>query len=119
MIGILFSSLALAVQNPLHDPDAPLGVTLKWLNYIFTFIFLFEMIMKLLAFGLLAGSEAYLRSGWNILDGFIVVISCLDLILTWSLGEGNSSLGFLRSLRAIRMFRPLRFIARYIFFFNF
>merc|ERR1719226_378605 len=60
-----------------------------------------EMIMKLIALGLVFGETAYLKSAWNWLDG-IVVVTCL----------AANSMEFLKTLRILRAFRPLRVIAR-------
>lgn len=43
------------------------------LNALFTFIYLAEAILKILALGFIAHRNAYLRTAWNIVD-FIVVI---------------------------------------------
>lgn len=48
---------------------------------------------------------AYLRTGWDILDGTIVVLSIVSLV-------GSSSMGFVRTLRLVRVLRPLRMISR-------
>ena len=67
--------------------------------------FTFEMVSKILALGLVSGQDAYLRSGWNLLDGFIVVTANLVLITG---AEG----GFFRIIRTVRVLRPLRAIQR-------
>ena len=41
---------------------------------IFLVIFTVEAVMKILAYGFILHSGAYLRNGWNILDFIIVVI---------------------------------------------
>ena len=55
--------------------------------------------------GLVLGPHAYLRDGWNVLDGFIVVISVITLF-------GAEALKPLRVMRAFRGVRPLRLISR-------
>lgn len=47
---------------------------LNILNKIFTFMFLGESIIKILAMGFIMHENSYLRDGWNILDFFIVII---------------------------------------------
>ena len=51
---------------------------------IFTIVFAFEMALKLFAFGV----RKYLVETINILDGFIVIMSMVELITT--LGVENS-----------------------------
>jgi hypothetical protein len=41
---------------------------------VFLAIFTVECVMKIIAYGLVAHSGAYLRNGWNLLDFTIVVI---------------------------------------------
>ena len=44
------------------------------IEYIFLVIFTVECGMKIIAYGFILHSGAYLRNGWNILDFIIVVI---------------------------------------------
>lgn len=52
------------------------------------------------------GKNSYVRSGWNLLDLFVVVVSMLVLILE-AVAE-SSNLIWLRAFRALRALRPLR-----------
>lgn len=58
--------------------------------------------------GLYMGEQAYLRSSWNILDGFLVFVSLIDIVV--SMAGGAKILGVLRVLRLLRTLRPLRYI---------
>ncbi|KAK1798112.1 hypothetical protein P4O66_000606 [Electrophorus voltai] len=75
-------------------------------NYIFTAIFVAEMTVKVVSMGLYLGERAYLRSSWNILDGFLVFVSLIDIVV--SMAGGAKILGVLRVLRLLRTLRPLR-----------
>lgn len=57
--------------------------------------------------GLYLGEQAYLRSSWNILDGFLVFVSLIDIVV--SMAGGAKILGVLRVLRLLRTLRPLRY----------
>lgn len=57
--------------------------------------------------GLYMGEQAYLRSSWNILDGFLVFVSLIDIVV--SMAGGAKILGVLRVLRLLRTLRPLRY----------
>ena len=59
----------------------------------------------MIAHGLIFTPEAYLKDGWNCLDGVIVLSSLISM-----LGAGG---GQLRILRVVRVLRPLRLIARF------
>jgi len=48
---------------------------------------------------------SYLRESWNVLDGFIVFTSLIDMSFQ------DSDLGFVKILRLLRILRPLRFIS--------
>ena len=43
-------------------------------EYVFLVIFTIECVMKIIAYGFVAHSGAYLRNSWNLLDFTIVVI---------------------------------------------
>lgn len=48
------------------------------MDIVFTIIFLLELILKVLADGVILHPRAYLRNPWNWLDSCIVVISLLS-----------------------------------------
>lgn len=58
--------------------------------------------------GLYFGSDVYLKSSWNILDGFLVFVSLVDILVSVASAGGNRILGMLRVLRLLRTLRPLR-----------
>ena len=98
----------LTLENPLVDPDGPFQKILMYIDIVVTALFTIELIVKIVASGLLFnGKNSYLRVPANILDFFIVIISITSL----SLGS-TVKLGFLKVLRLIRVLRPLRMISR-------
>ena len=101
LIGI--SSVALAVDNPLRDPDSGVSAVLDYAEVALTVLFSLEMVLKVLAKGFICMPGAYLRSSWNILDFLVVVVSVVQLT-----ADGAGGLSGLRSLRALRALRPLR-----------
>lgn len=62
-----------------------------------TFMFLGEMILKLIAFKF----RGYIKSRWNIFDGVVVVISLIDTVLTLSNLIDNTGTSVLRSFRLV------------------
>lgn len=66
---------------------------------VFTYIFLFECISKIIAQGFLLDNNTYLSDSWNLLDFFVVVTSLLDQLPAMKNVSG---------LRTFRLFRPLR-----------
>lgn len=101
LIGI--SSIALALDNPLRDPDSRVSAVLDYAEVVLTVLFSLEMAFKVLAYGFVCMPGAYLRSSWNILDFLVVVVSVVQLT-----ADDAGGLGGLRSLRALRALRPLR-----------
>eukprot|EP00930_Biecheleria_cincta_P038314 TRINITY_DN2632_c0_g4_i1.p1 TRINITY_DN2632_c0_g4~~TRINITY_DN2632_c0_g4_i1.p1 ORF type:complete len:1915 (+),score=307.93 TRINITY_DN2632_c0_g4_i1:101-5845(+) len=102
---ILVSSIGMAIDTPLADPRAPLTMVIRSSDKMFAVIFATEMAIKLVAFGFVWAEHAYLKDGWNILDGFVVIVSLLDMATP---GSG----GILKTLRILRAFRPLRIISK-------
>ncbi len=95
------------------------------IEYIFLAIFTLEVILKIIAYGLCLHPNAYLRSGWNILDFIIVVVGYELIVLNHMLRKNtlfdNRFLsvilvqykiqGFdVKSLRAFRVIRPLKLV---------
>ena len=85
---------------------------LTYSNYVFTVIYVSEMFLKIFSNGLFIGEKTYLRSGWNKIDMFIVIMSSSDIIITLILKSNNKIFGVLRVFRLLRTLRPLRVISR-------
>ena len=105
LLLISVSSIALALDNPLRDPDSTMAVALGHVERVMTELFFAEMALKIFAHGFVFMGGAYLRSGWNILDFAVVVISMVQLF------DDSGNLESLRSLRTLRALRPLRYVA--------
>lgn len=83
------------------------------LDIAFTGLFTLELILKVLANGLLVPyPEAYLRDWWNVLDFVIVSVSLVTIPIELADSSAASSLSALKMLRALRALRPLRVISR-------
>ncbi|KAM9314885.1 voltage-dependent T-type calcium channel subunit alpha-1I [Pholidichthys leucotaenia] len=110
LVFIFLNCITVALERPkiLHGSLERVFLTIS--NYIFTAIFVGEMTLKVVSMGLYLGEKAYLRSSWNILDGFLVFVSLIDIVV--SMAGGAKILGVLRVLRLLRTLRPLRVISR-------
>jgi hypothetical protein len=104
---ILISCVLMAMDVPGKEPPAWMD---SW-DRLALGIFTVEMFLKIVDLGLIRAPEAYLRTGWNVLDCFIVLTGFLDIALSEIL-SGNSSLAGLKAMRLIRTLRPLRLISR-------
>ncbi|XP_062308689.1 voltage-dependent T-type calcium channel subunit alpha-1I, partial [Osmerus eperlanus] len=111
VLAFIFSNcITVALERPKILQGSLERVFLTSSNYIFTAIFVGEMTLKVVSMGLYIGEQAYLRSSWNILDGFLVFVSLIDIVV--SMAGGAKILGVLRVLRLLRTLRPLRVISR-------
>ncbi len=70
-----------------------------------TIIFIIEMVVKLCVLGF----KKYWRSGWNRLDGTLVVLSIPSLIV-YFMPNVSFDLSFLLALRVLRVFRFFRLV---------
>lgn len=86
---IIISTFELAIDSPLSDNNTPFQYILTAIDKSLTSVFVFESCAKIISYGFIwCGSKSYLRSGWNVLDFFVILITVilnfinvLDLIL--------------------------------------
>ncbi|XP_028843660.1 voltage-dependent P/Q-type calcium channel subunit alpha-1A-like isoform X6 [Denticeps clupeoides] len=112
LLVIAMSSIALAAEDPVW-PDSPRNNVLRYFDYVFTGVFTFEMLIKMVDLGLVLHEGSYFRDLWNILD-FIVVSGAL-VAFGFSGGGGSSKgkdISTIKSLRVLRVLRPLKTIKR-------
>ena len=88
MSFILISSFTMVFESPAALEDKSFSDALEAVDIVFTIIFLAEMCMKIVAYGIyFEDPDAYLRDPWNCMDGFIVVIGIVgkrSRARTWS-----------------------------------
>ncbi|XP_064818705.1 voltage-dependent T-type calcium channel subunit alpha-1I-like [Oncorhynchus masou masou] len=107
---IFLNCITVALERPKILQSSLERLFLTVSNYVFTAIFVAEMTVKVVSKGLYLGEKAYLKSSWNVLDGFLVFVSLIDIVV--SMAGGAKILGVLRVLRLLRTLRPLRVISR-------
>ena len=76
---------------------------LDFVNSVLTYIFIAEMVVKLLGMGF----RDYCNDSFNIFDGTVVIISIVELIIN-SFTDGKAGGGAISSLRAIRLLRVFK-----------
>ncbi|KFO19522.1 Voltage-dependent P/Q-type calcium channel subunit alpha-1A [Fukomys damarensis] len=91
------------------NPEA-LEQVLRYFDYVFTGVFTFEMVIKMIDLGLVLHQGAYFRDLWNILD-FIVVSGALVAFAFTGNSKGKD-INTIKSLRVLRVLRPLKTIKR-------
>uniref|UniRef100_A0A8D2LVQ0 Calcium voltage-gated channel subunit alpha1 H n=1 Tax=Varanus komodoensis TaxID=61221 RepID=A0A8D2LVQ0_VARKO len=112
LVFIFLNCITIALERPDIDPNSTERIFLSVSNYIFTVIFVAEMMVKVVALGFFSGKNTYLQSSWNVLDGILVFVSIIDIIVSMASAGGAKILGVLRVLRLLRTLRPLRVISR-------
>ncbi|NWQ95281.1 SCN5A protein, partial [Burhinus bistriatus] len=108
---ILLSSGALAFEDIHINERKSIKIMLAFLDKLFTFIFVLEMLLKWVAYGF----KKYFTSAWCWLDFLIVDVSSAFGISTWVslINLLGSSFGPMKSLRTLRALRPLRALSRF------
>jgi len=96
---IMLNTVAMACEH-YQQPQIMNDIS-NILNYIFTAIFVIEMACKLIALT----PRGYARNNWNLFDGFLVIASLLDLILSESKLIPSSSLSVMRVFRLLRVLK--------------
>ncbi|KAL8610475.1 hypothetical protein ACOMHN_060395 [Nucella lapillus] len=109
---IALNCITLAMERPDIPPKSSERRFLTYANYVFTVVFAIEMLVKVIAKGVFVGKHAYLKSGWNVMDGFLVIISLVDVLISLTANSSPRIFGILRVFRLLRTLRPLRVISR-------
>ncbi|XP_035892745.1 voltage-dependent T-type calcium channel subunit alpha-1G isoform X4 [Anopheles stephensi] len=112
LLFIALNCITLAMERPNIPPNCTERYFLSTANYVFTVVFAVEMFIKVVSAGLFYGPDAYFTSGWNIMDGSLVIISIVDLLMSLISESSPRIFGILRVFRLLRSLRPLRVINR-------
>uniref|UniRef100_A0A8D3EG46 Calcium channel, voltage-dependent, R type, alpha 1E subunit a n=1 Tax=Scophthalmus maximus TaxID=52904 RepID=A0A8D3EG46_SCOMX len=112
LLVIAASSIALAAEDPVAT-SSDWNKVLRYFDYVFTGVFTFEMIIKMIDQGLLLHDGSYFRDLWNILDFIVVVGALVAFALTNVMGNNKGrDIKTIKSLRVLRVLRPLKTIKR-------
>ncbi|XP_061776482.1 voltage-dependent R-type calcium channel subunit alpha-1E [Nerophis ophidion] len=108
LLVIVASSIALAAEDPVCT-SSERNKVLRYFDYVFTGVFTFEMIIKMIDQGLILHDGSYFRDMWNLLDFIVVVGALIAFALTNNKGRDIKTI---KSLRVLRVLRPLKTIKR-------
>uniref|UniRef100_A0A3Q4BWB4 Voltage-dependent calcium channel alpha-1 subunit IQ domain-containing protein n=1 Tax=Mola mola TaxID=94237 RepID=A0A3Q4BWB4_MOLML len=108
LLVIAASSIALAAEDPVAT-SSDWNKVLRYFDYVFTGVFTFEMIIKMIDQGLILHDGSYFRDLWNILDFIVVVGALVAFALRNNKGRDIKTI---KSLRVLRVLRPLKTIKR-------
>ena len=112
LVAIILNSLLIACYdytNVNNDYQPSVSSTRNYIidkcEIIFTAVFVLECILKIISQGFFKGKHAYLRSGWNVMDFVLVLISLVGIV------PGVPNLSVIRSIRVLRPLRTLSKVA--------
>ncbi|KAG2440697.1 hypothetical protein HXX76_003555 [Chlamydomonas incerta] len=104
---ILANTVTLGLEH--YGMGTGMLYTLEIINLGLTAGFILEFVIKHLGCGIVG----YWRDPWNILDGLIVVLSIVEIILTYGPASGGgTNTQSLRTFRLLRILRSLKLLAR-------
>lgn len=102
-------------ENDYDGMSSGFKLFLRISNYTFTIIFVYELVVKYIAFGCQrfhCGSYPRSLAAWNNLDAFIVFTSVVDVLFTDLIGADNLPMdsSLFRILRILRVARILKLL---------
>jgi voltage-dependent calcium channel len=109
-ICILVSVIMMALDNPVDRLQNQLVIPVEAFiitELVLLGIFILDILIHIIADGLLVLPTSYLRNGWNIFDAIVVLI---QLVVVFVPLMGNSSaVPLIESMRGLRLFRIVRY----------
>jgi hypothetical protein len=100
-LSVLINTIGMALDS--YDIEPNMEANLESLNEVFTWIFIVEMSLKLLA----RGPKKYASEPMNLLDGGVVTLSIVEILIA-SVSGGSGGGGNLQAFRTVRVFRTFR-----------
>ncbi|XP_028408443.1 voltage-dependent R-type calcium channel subunit alpha-1E-like [Dendronephthya gigantea] len=107
LVCILISSVLLACEDVVNE-EATINKVLTYFDYVFTTIFAFEVVVKMIDYGVVLHKGSYLRSGWNFIDALVVSSAIASLVLASNPDSSPSAQKVVKLLRVLRVLRPLK-----------
>ena len=104
LVAILANCMTMAWESPLDPCCTWKAEFIGWCEWVFLFVFTFELLAKVFAFGFIALPDSYLRDSWCQLDFVVVTLAWIPILIP---SFGNYSV-----FRAFRALRPLRALKR-------
>ena len=101
IFSVVANTLVLSIDH--YGISTEMQTVLQNINLVFTYIFIFEMGLKLVALG----SVRYVKDSMNLFDGSIVILSIIELTFT---SGTKSVISAFRTARIFRIFKVLRIL---------
>jgi len=102
LMVILLNVSVMAWESPMDPPGTWKADFIDQLEVFFLYAYTVEMLLKMLAYGIIGNKNCYLHDGWCQLDFVVVSCAWAPILLT------GIDLPNVNSLRALRAFRALR-----------
>ncbi|CAG9314126.1 unnamed protein product [Blepharisma stoltei] len=99
ILCVIANTITLSINH--YGIDSETDTILTIINSIFTFTFVGEMTLKILALGLIS----YCREAMNLFDGSITILGLIEFLF---LSDTGNSFQALRAIRILRIFRVVR-----------
>lgn len=120
MICVFVSIIMVILDEPstrMIRKDTIRQSTYNTIEIVLSIIFIIELIIRIIADGLLLTPNAYLRNHWNQLDICVILLNTITIFMgTEQAPRGLSTLRSLRILRLIRYFNGIRDIFVSLFY---
>ena len=105
VIAIVLNSFVLAITDYSdRSNENEHNRKLEQISTIFSYIFITEFVLKVIAMGFCMHPRSYIRDRWNWLDFVVVISSIIEL------SYGSEGASTVRILRVFRVLRPLKTI---------
>jgi hypothetical protein len=108
LVAIVLNALASAADMPRYTNPLWLQQTIYWTEIVLCGVFSLEMVVKIVALGLVLHKGAYVRSGWNCFDGAMTILTVVSLLMNLQNIAVLRTFRVLRSLRTIGHVKQLR-----------
>jgi len=102
---ILCNCATMAWQSPLDPCCTNKAAFIGVMEWIYLYIFTFELVSKIFAYGFLFQEGTYLRDAWCQLDFIVVSLAWLPILFPETFGNTSA-------IRSVRALRPLRALKR-------
>jgi len=109
LVFILISSAFLAFEDTTNR-KATINIILTYFDYVFTSIFLLEVILKIINYGVILHEGSYFRDAWNFIDALVVSCAIASLVLDSKDSDSHKSQKVVKVLRVLRVLRPIKAI---------
>ena len=104
LMTILTNCTTMAFQSPLDPPGTVKAAWIDTMEWGYLYIFTFELLTKILAYGFAMHKHSYLRDPWCQLDFVVVTLAWIPILFP--------SFGDYSVIRSVRALRPLRALKR-------